>query len=1038
MNITIDQSDIETVQKEIDRSYAKDIQGLQAEYINGNSTEENLIKREQEYLEKLNEAIDKATNALEVSPNDESLLKKRKALEKEKKRVQIEIGELTQVKDQNDELISSVKNEILEEASLTQEEQNILAQSPSNEEEADQKSEILDKLLKIAERKFESTTNVAQKKAIKDEIERLNEEKRKVSFDFGDVEQSALANTNEEVKSTMTEDEIAEIQATEEEIKSLDEEKQNLQEKKEQAKDEDDAQKIEKKINKIEEKIAKEEVNALEITTEKSKDVVNASIASIDNESGVSSSDAINAKKSAVISEQLIAEAENTKDPVKKAELLKKAQEEQNKAIEKAEQEKTRRKAEILIGDISQSQELNNINEKEVTRTQQDIESEQLEISKQLLEVENSIASIDATLPKIKTKDQEELLKTREKLVNLKTDLKKKKQLNEDSLAEIKQQKQSDEEKGIADNAIEKPITYKEEVELAQSEEYKELSTSINRLKQKQFELNVKEEQLVELQNELKSTMNEVGNPEDPTEEEREKISNKLREIDEKKDEIKTLRNEVQESQNSVSERLPDDENKREKFENLLARDVAPIDEIPTLPVMSTGLVMGSSDDIKYDDENPIPLSEEKPGGLVYRVQIGAFSKPVPNETFNDFSPVSGEQVRPGLIRYMAGFFGSRNSATTARNSIRELGYNDAFVVAYCDGERVPLYRAEQLIASGACVPSIETPDNPIVSVDSADGGSQSSFEKELDEYAYNKAPGAAEAETAETKLGLYYTVQVGVYNTPVSADVLYNVSPLVTKRLDNGQIRYSSGVFKDIPAAREKRVQVIDKGITDAFITAYYKGERITISEAQKIIDQEGQEVFELNNPTQVKRNKVSSNTDLPDVVRDPYLTGKQLRMMISSSETFSSYPTQILNRYNEEAPIFYYDSISQKIKSFEFSSSDIPKGIDTTTFETHYYFRNYPVVEHDALDAKDALGSIDRKNYHLYVTIEKENISSEIMDAVWNAPVRKSMRTEDGSIVIHFIALSNESIIEEIKLHLSSLGVNRFMQKDTSFQQH
>src|SRR5690606_10599686 len=137
--------------------------------------------------------------------------------------------------------------------------------------------------------------------------------------------------------------------------------------------------------------------------------------------------------------------------------------------------------------------------------------------------------------------------------------------------------------------------------------------------------------------------------------------------------------------------------------------------------------------------------------------------------TFTEFSPITGDVVRPGLIRYVAGFFNSRENATQARDKIRGMGYSDAFVVAYCDGERVPVYRAMELMNSGACVPSIEIQEKPILTAEEAQDHGGASFIKELDEFAYNKAPGAVKADVAEAKMGLYFTVQVGVYNRPVS-----------------------------------------------------------------------------------------------------------------------------------------------------------------------------------------------------------------------------------------------------------------------------
>src|SRR5690554_8123586 len=103
----------------------------------------------------------------------------------------------------------------------------------------------------------------------------------------------------------------------------------------------------------------------------------------------------------------------------------------------------------------------------------------------------------------------------------------------------------------------------------------------------------------------------------------------------------------------------------------MIARDVAPINEAPTLPVIATGLVINPNNKNNYADENPIPLEVESPIGLVFRVQNGAFAKPVSSNTFTELTRMTADVDRAGLIRYVAGRFNSRATATEARNQIR-------------------------------------------------------------------------------------------------------------------------------------------------------------------------------------------------------------------------------------------------------------------------------------------------------------------------------------------------------------------------------
>lgn len=90
----------------------------------------------------------------------------------------------------------------------------------------------------------------------------------------------------------------------------------------------------------------------------------------------------------------------------------------------------------------------------------------------------------------------------------------------------------------------------------------------------------------------------------------------------------------------------------------------------------------------------PILLDAPMPEGIVFKVQIGAFRKAVPEETFSDMTPVMGERLDNGLTRYTAGLFTTFDQAASAKDKVRGRGYRDAFVVAYRDGRRIPLGEA--------------------------------------------------------------------------------------------------------------------------------------------------------------------------------------------------------------------------------------------------------------------------------------------------------------------------------------------------------
>ncbi len=224
-----------------------------------------------------------------------------------------------------------------------------------------------------------------------------------------------------------------------------------------------------------------------------------------------------------------------------------------------------------------------------------------------------------------------------------------------------------------------------------------------------------------------------------------------------------------------------------------------------------------------YSDTNPIPIGLPLPEGSFYTIQVGAFRLPVANNTFNQFAPVYAERQTNGFIRYSTGFFTSYTEAIQARNDIRQMGYADAFIVAYKNRERVRY--SELMTAEEKTQANTGTTTAPT---------SPSSAAPALD-VSYYSDPLAVPATLIEKTEGIFFTVQVGVYGKPSRNTILNTYSDLHVEKLQNGQIRYTSGKFQTIADVVKQRDFCRANGIPDAFITAYKNGKRITVPEAKK-----------------------------------------------------------------------------------------------------------------------------------------------------------------------------------------------------------
>ena len=224
------------------------------------------------------------------------------------------------------------------------------------------------------------------------------------------------------------------------------------------------------------------------------------------------------------------------------------------------------------------------------------------------------------------------------------------------------------------------------------------------------------------------------------------------------------------------------------------------------------------------------PINVALPEGLIFRVQVGAFRKPVPNQLFREFGPVSGEVLTNGLTCYLAGYFNGSVDAIETRTMIRRLGYADAFIVAYCDGKRMSFNEGKTMEANGTC--RKQTAAELQLALNQLMNQNPATLQTPSMPTVSNIDPNSTEAN-----LDLYYTVQVAVYNKPLNSDNINGVKELLVTKTEKGQFRYSSGEFTSFAEARQRKNEVITKGIPDAYVVAYYRGKRISIGEANQLL---------------------------------------------------------------------------------------------------------------------------------------------------------------------------------------------------------
>ncbi|HNV51445.1 MAG TPA: tetratricopeptide repeat protein [Tenuifilaceae bacterium] len=184
-----------------------------------------------------------------------------------------------------------------------------------------------------------------------------------------------------------------------------------------------------------------------------------------------------------------------------------------------------------------------------------------------------------------------------------------------------------------------------------------------------------------------------------------------------------------------------------------------------------------------YNAENPIPIDSPLPDGVVYRIQIGAFSTLREPQFFKGMVPVFGEKAGT-LTKYFIGNLTTYSSAEKALGVVKSKGFKDAFIIAWYNGKKITPQRAQSL--EGTAVPV---------------------------------------AKSTEVDNGRIYKIQVGVYENELPDDVAKTIRTIASgkeiSRTDNGlgQKEFSVGNYSTLDEAQRVKDNLIASGIVNAVV---------------------------------------------------------------------------------------------------------------------------------------------------------------------------------------------------------------------------
>ncbi|MDF1548851.1 MAG: SPOR domain-containing protein [Bacteroidales bacterium] len=254
-----------------------------------------------------------------------------------------------------------------------------------------------------------------------------------------------------------------------------------------------------------------------------------------------------------------------------------------------------------------------------------------------------------------------------------------------------------------------------------------------------------------------------------------------------------------------------------------------------------------------YSKEKPRPVKYVSKKGIVFLVQIGIFKGLLPPEKFANVKPLVFEKfAKNPYRRYLVGEYKTTEAAELALEKVKALGYADAYIISFVDGERRS-YSYGQAKVNTSDKDYIKVKQTEIAKI----GGTTEVVENKQIKGNQIKTATGENSSVTNTK-GLLYFVQLGMYVKPLTNEELKNLQPIFTEKIQGKGTRYLYGNFGTIAVARNENQKARNLGFKDSYVTAYYDGVHIALDRAKKI---EKQQYGTISENTTVISSKSSTN---------------------------------------------------------------------------------------------------------------------------------------------------------------------------------
>lgn len=216
-------------------------------------------------------------------------------------------------------------------------------------------------------------------------------------------------------------------------------------------------------------------------------------------------------------------------------------------------------------------------------------------------------------------------------------------------------------------------------------------------------------------------------------------------------------------------------------------------------------LMPNANDTLAHTNDNKHKEEVFAKGDIVYRVQLGAYKNRISKDVFKNAGEIVELKTNDEYFRYATRGLKTIQDAANLKADLVLEGYVDAFITAYKDGKRIPMSQTKATVISN------EKED--VTKLESF-----SSVDKSL----------------------VTFKVQLGALRKAGGNDMeekIKDMKDVEKQATGSGMIRYTSGTFKSYTEADKYREELTNKGLIEAFVIAMFKGEIISIQEAQELL---------------------------------------------------------------------------------------------------------------------------------------------------------------------------------------------------------